>query len=370
MLASFGVFGGVGTPLAHKEAIMNCPRCSQPMEGNKHGDATLYDCLSCGASFFPPEDYNNLLKTLGLDPAVVSGSAEQLEELARTLFLHMFLEPFIPAYIQMWRDVPDEELAECFDRFNSNDDPLLFFDKAQDLIARTGVPDGSTDEELQQVVEFTSYLLAMSLGAEVGQRTNRVHTPEAAVAAKLVRREQVTSEEMAQLLKRGQYRPQGMPRYNPDALDPNSPKTWEEENSSMYLEALLERLSDNPLPDIMRKGGLLRFMQGCLNQYPKAADKTLRARLKTLTDRIEKQEPLDDGALYPVAFASSPDKQVLLAEIRRFDGLSKRERDVVELYLEDCPQKEIAEKLAVTQARVSQLLNSAIKKYQDYLGIA
>lgn len=149
-------------------------------------------------------------------------------------------------------------------------------------------------------------------------------------------------------------------RYNPEG---------KKENSSRFILALWEKLAATAVPSVSSKEGLLEFLSGWLNDLPADADNRVRNEVETAQRRSRRVQPLQSQDLN-VVFADDVDRQILLAEIRSLESLTRRERQVLELGLQDLTEEDIASRLDVTKPRVSQLRSSSIRKIRKEVGLS
>lgn len=334
---------------------MLCPRCAHTAQENPHGDVSLFTCPNseCGTIFFAEKDIMDLL---------ASFNATATPENIRLFRDYLFLNPYAENFRPLWQNLSDEELAIIA---NDGIETGFITFLAEKLISSL-VPAEEIDNSIRpRLVEPACHLLALSLGSEICRRTDARHSPAAKLLTKMIRdKEALAPQEARDLARLGQFRPGGKTRHNPDA-----PESAEEENSSIFLVALLEQLKDDPIPTPFTTDGLLKVMKGCLNEYLKHADNKLRANLETLNRRSEINSQLDDTLPFPVEIISPPDKIILLMEINSVasDCLTEREKEVLTYCIQDVSQTEIAERLSISQGRVSQLYSRAITKIRNRL---
>jgi RNA polymerase sigma factor (sigma-70 family) len=235
------------------------------------------------------------------------------------------------------------------------------------LLSRSPDSERYTESQRLILLEALSIIVVGSLVAENIRRAEASEKVTGRSIRQWIAAGEPTPEELRTLLRHGQR-----PRYNPDGR---------EETDAMYRTALVERVDAARQEhfNATLEEQFLHFWTGYFERVPRRADSSVRDQIRALRSQrggevsTDFDEPTSKEASahiidgLSVALAKVPGTEPrLLAELRERASLTKREREVIELYLQDLPQVEIAERLQITQQRVSQLTRQAIKKMQEH----
>ncbi len=287
---------------------------------------------------------------MGLSPGVVRTNPN----LCATLMTLLVLDPLAKWFAKAWRRFSDEQFSEIYSSLLGGSGDRGFVVKFPSSLL-------SSPDSLPAPLILA---LLLSMGYEFERRVLRAETPSGTLLRKLAARGTLSEEELAQW--KAAARPRR--RYNPDGLGDGK-----EENRSIFNVALLEKLAATVVPSVSSKEGLVKFLSGWLNDLPADADKVVRIKVETAQRRSRRTLPLNETVELPsprVEFAADVEQQVLLAEIRSLESLTGRERQVLELGLQDLTEEVIASQLSVTKPRVSQLRSSAIRKIRQAMNLS
>lgn len=277
----------------------------------------------------------------GLSPEVLRNNPSFRARLMTALIL----KPLAEWFARAWQRFSDKQFCEIYSSFLRGSGDRGFVVKFPSSLLSS--PDSLPAPLIRALV--------LSMGYEFERRTLRAETPSGTLLRKLAAWGTCSQEELARLQAAQRWR-----RYNPEG---------KKENSSRFILALWEKLAATAVPSVSSKEGLLEFLSGWLNDLPADADNRVRNEVETAQRRSRRVQPLQSQDLN-VVFADDVDRQILLAEIRSLESLTRRERQVLELGLQDLTEEDIASRLDVTKPRVSQLRSSSIRKIRKEVGLS
>jgi len=211
--------------------------------------------------------------------------------------------------------------------------------------------------------DLVSVVISLLLVREFDRRRNKKETISGRLIRKwVVAKDELTGKEADRLTRLCQYKR----RYNPQGLGDSA-----EENASLVWQGLVQVLQADLLstqPIVTSKGGFSRLLSAPFNTVLFKVDNLLRNRVDTETRRanarreeVETEEIEGESSWdFPIKFYNRT-----LDEWTNRAQLTESERQVIELKLQDLNQTTIAERLSISQPRVSQLLNNARKKLRE-----
>ena len=280
-----------------------------------------------------------------------------------------YYQPAAECFRKAWENVSDDVLCRLVAAIDGGE-----FTRLAVRLISSFPPFHVLAAELSEEDQFSlltdlTLALSLSVGAEFIGRVESADTKEGRITRKWAASGGDLTLGDAEALGRFAQRKL---RYNPDDLG-----FEREENGSIILLACAQLLKEESIPTANSREGLAKLISGWFNRIPKRADNILREHIRKrqtnwkLTEQVDSKTSKDSEQDYrqqrtvKKAFREEchPEEDwILLAEIRATETLTPEERRVVDLGLNGFTQKEMAEKLAVSQPRINQLKASAIQK--------
>ena len=332
-------------------SFMTCPTCHSRLREVRQVELAVFRCSdgNCGREF----DRAALLEAECRRMHVPPEAIRMHTALADGLWYSMLSEDVAQRYSTLFQPLTNDQLARLM---TADAAPLtVHLSRLAERLLRQAA---LSKAEIQQLTRSFSLILAQSLAIEFGRRECLAEQKHSKAGLRLrefvMMKREWSIEEARALAQLGHFKK----RWNPDAF--GSARDAEDESIQMYWEALAEGLQKVGAPSIASQEGLLELLSGCFGRIAATADNVLRERLRTLKRR---QEMTDLGAkeAFPVRFVSPrPDNKILLGEIA--STLTQRERQVAVLSHWGFAEEEIAQKLGVSQPRISQICRQVKKK--------
>jgi RNA polymerase sigma factor (sigma-70 family) len=266
----------------------------------------------------------------------------------------------------LWEPLLDDTFVELLELVPSPD-AVLVPTIAAELLSRTPNYRIYTEDQCRRLLTAMSVIVVTSLVKEFARRVAACETAVDRGVRQWMARGEPTSEELEALVQQGQRR-----RVNPDG---------KEDTDSIYRAALAERV-----PDALQEHfaasldeQFRHMLDGFFGRVAWRADNSVRDVLRREVLRRQREpgvdlEPLTDIVAstnyrthgFRVEWAEEPDRTILLAELRACPLLTDRERQVIDLRLQELTQVAIAKTLGISQPRVAQLERKAIAKMREH----
>ena len=330
---------------------MTCPTCHSRLREVRQVELAVFRCSdgNCGREF----DRAALLEAECRRMHVPPEAIRMHTALADGLWYSMLSEDVAQRYSTLFQPLTNDQLARLM---TADAAPLtVHLSRLAERLLRQAA---LSKAEIQQLTRSFSLILAQSLAIEFGRRECLAEQKHSKAGLRLrefvMMKREWSIEEARALAQLGHFKK----RWNPDAF--GSARDAEDESIQMYWEALAEGLQKVGAPSIASQEGLLELLSGCFGRIAATADNVLRERLRTSKRRREQTELVGDEEAFPIQIVPQHDEQILLAELT--NKLTRREREVCVLRYGGFTEEEIAQKLAVSQPRISQICAQVKKK--------